>query len=1384
LSTEDPDDRNKHRVWDEERSRVTFGQPASAGFETGASRLDLVEEAKAAWKGQLVDLGGRNTLLYYRDLKVGTLDLSPGSGADEVQVGELLASRTVPLSHMFDDESRPDAAKRARTVRGKAAENFEERGLHTLFLAWGMATWSSRRSPVTPEAPVLLRQAHLAAKGRADESFEISLPGDWELNPTLLYALRADFGVNVNPDELLALLDEGGVGAPDPGSLFERLTKLAEPVPQFLIAPRVVIGNFSYAKMTMVADLENGTEALLASEIVCAIAGYEPAQQALRDRHPTVAVNEPDLAPPADEFLVKDADASQSYAINAAIRGGDLVIEGPPGTGKSQTIANLIAAFAARGQRVLFVAEKRAAIDAVLVRLAEVGLSDIVLDLHDGVTSKRRLAQDLARSLAGASSIALPEVRGLQETLVRRRGDVVAHDAAMHDVRQPWDISVYKILCLRAGIPETARSPIRVDLEVLTARAYEQAQSDLRAYTNLGGLRLSPATSPWAAALYAGTVPTAALAEAASNAALDLVSHTWPQAIARLENVARECGLQLPAELGGWAGVFELLSSVTDTGSVFEETIFNLPLAELLMAMAPAKRSPLGRSLAAVTKASYRAARRQLRAVAQPGTTAGSRALLAALSRATALSVSWCQLRTDEGQPRMPSDLAGAKGAYHQLLDELRALAVYAGLTDLEQQSAEGLTKRLSALASDTETLSKLPELSRLRSSLRRTRLDQLLDDLSARNLDVDQALATLAWVWLTSLLTRIQLSDLRVGGFERTAHDRNVREFSAADRAHIASGPLRVRRAVAERITAARDQYPEQSQVVAKQAALTRRHLPMRDLYQVAPNVLAALKPCWAMSPLVVSQLLPMQRCFDVVIFDEASQVTPADAVGSLARAERAVVAGDPHQLPPTKFFSASGGGADDENEPDITGALVRDVESVLEQMTVLLPPPIGTRTLRWHYRSKDERLIAFSNAQESLYNYSLTTFPGGASEDTIAHVHVPFRLGRVDQEDSVADEVLRVVALVAQHARQRPRESLGVIAMGVKHSNRVEEAVRRARQTDDALDAFVTGHASDQAHKEPFFVKNLERVQGDERDAIILTVGYGKSSDGRMLYWFGPINYAGGERRLNVAITRARARMTVVSSFSSADLDPKALKAEGAKMLARYLAYAESGGSNLGDAAMPKPDLNPFERDVEAQLTRAGLPLVAQWGSSGYWIDFAAMHPTEPGRMVLAIECDGASYHSSATARDRDRLRQEHLERLGWRFHRIWSAEWFRHRDAEVVRAVDAYRSAVIDAERADMSDLVGTPLPPESEAAVAREPTPVQRRGPMPVRPNLGPIGSYSHVDLVLLTRWIESDSLLRTEDQLLDEAVRLLGYQRRGSGIVSALEAAIQEVRRPR
>jgi very-short-patch-repair endonuclease len=415
----------------------------------------------------------------------------------------------------------------------------------------------------------------------------------------------------------------------------------------------------------------------------------------------------------------------------------------------------------------------------------------------------------------------------------------------------------------------------------------------------------------------------------------------------------------------------------------------------------------------------------------------------------------------------------------------------------------------------------------------------------------------------------------------------------------------------------------------------------------------------------------LPAARLFDVVIFDEASQIVPADAIPSIMRGHQIVVAGDDRQLPPTNFFRQVGDADEEGNEDDESlVSFGAGFESVLDALRPLLP----TAPLVWHYRSRDERLVAFSNTR--IYGGALTTFPGVLRDDCLRHVVVA-QGPQPGQEVSVDAEVAKVVDLILEHARTRPSESLGVIALGIRHAERIDAALRAtlAELVDSdnpGLEAFFAEDVP-----EPFFVKNLERVQGDERDAIILSIGYGKHRDGRMRYQWGPLLRDGGERRLNVAATRAKHRLTLVSSFSGHDVDPERVTKAGARLLAEYLDYASSGGS--APEASGVAELNSFEADVRDRLAAAGITVVPQYGVGGYRVDFAATHPLDAGRMVLAIEADGASYRESGSVRDRDRLRGEHLQRLGWKYHRLWSTNWFQDPEAEVAKLQKAYSQAV---------------------------------------------------------------------------------------------------------
>jgi very-short-patch-repair endonuclease len=436
----------------------------------------------------------------------------------------------------------------------------------------------------------------------------------------------------------------------------------------------------------------------------------------------------------------------------------------------------------------------------------------------------------------------------------------------------------------------------------------------------------------------------------------------------------------------------------------------------------------------------------------------------------------------------------------------------------------------------------------------------------------------------------------------------------------------------------------------------------------------------------------------------------------------------------------------------------LVQGFESILDVLPVLL----RNKTLTCHYRSEDERLIAFSN--HAYYGGGLTTFPGATVDNPVSHVLLPHRQGQMVDTRSSEDEIETVVDLMVDHAHNRSTETLGVIAMGSYHANRVDAALRqRLEQLQDReLDRFFSDDQRERA-----FVKNLERVQGDERDAIILTVGYTKQSDVRLLNRFGPINNPGGERRLNVAVTRARKRITLVSGFSHTDMDASKLNAVGARQLCEYVRYAESGGAHLSTSH--DISLNPFELSILDRLEAAGLLVIPQYGVSSYRIDFAIIHPDKPGEFVLAVEADGASYHSTPTARDRDRLRQQMLERLGWQFYRIWSTDWFRDQDSEV-EAILATVQDALEADSKPTRELQTVQVKIEDAASLAS-------RSPRPPIPPGGPISEFAEDQLVAIVIWIKSDKLLQTDDELLEEAMRELGFRRRGTRIVAAIENAI-------
>ena len=455
----------------------------------------------------------------------------------------------------------------------------------------------------------------------------------------------------------------------------------------------------------------------------------------------------------------------------------------------------------------------------------------------------------------------------------------------------------------------------------------------------------------------------------------------------------------------------------------------------------------------------------------------------------------------------------------------------------------------------------------------------------------------------------------------------------------------------------------------ILREAQKKSRHMPVRRLLEQTVEVATDLKPCFMMSPLSVSQFLPADYRFDVVVFDEASQITPADAVNCIYRGSQLIVAGDDKQLPPTNFFDSELSDGDDGYDED----QLDEFESVLglaKGSAIMRSLP-----LRWHYRSQHEALITYSNHE--FYEGNLVTYPGADEHRADLGVELIVTDGhyrRGTRHDNPAEAEM-VARRVQRHATEHPNLSLGVVAFSRAQADAVEDAIDRLRREHPELE-----HYFDASRLDGFFVKNLENAQGDERDIILFTVGYGPDEAGKFTMNFGPVIRQGGWRRLNVAVTRARRRVEVITSFHPERMDTRTSTNEGLIALQRYLNYADRGLSALAvDLSQSDGELeSPLEESVNETLRSWGYDVTPQVGTAGYRVDLGVRDPDAPGRFMLGVECDGRAYHSSRIARDRDRLRQEVLEGLGWRLHRIWGPSWYRDRATEERRLQDALEQA----------------------------------------------------------------------------------------------------------
>ena len=617
---------------------------------------------------------------------------------------------------------------------------------------------------------------------------------------------------------------------------------------------------------------------------------------------------------------------------------------------------------------------------------------------------------------------------------------------------------------------------------------------------------------------------------------------------------------------------------------------------------------------------------------------------------------------------------------YHADLNKLTASTLsefyrYSGAD--ENNKIAAIISKLDELDTQTEAFVTWCEVLNIRAELKNLGLDTIVSafvNLSNPEVPFGDYETLYCFLVYHALSNEVLRTKPVLGSFSRTTHENLRCSFKKIDLELQELNAQKLIRKLSQKTIPQGDggRSPKEftnAHLIRHEIGKKKAHIPIRQLVNRAYNTLIAIKPCFMMGPLSVAQYISPHRAkFDILIMDEASQVKPEDAIGAFARAKQIVVVGDSNQLPPTGFFDTLGNDNDD-NPDDETN--ISNSESILDVCKQRFQ---RLHRLRWHYRSQHQSLISFSNRH--FYDNDLIIFPSPtAHSDTIGVKHVYVSDGIYTSQSNLI-EAGQIVKEIMEMIEQQPTLTYGIVTMNVKQKMVIADEIERVRKDNPRFDSYIND--SEQTDT-GFFVKNLETVQGDERDVIFISTTFGLDKEGTFRQHFGPINGKDGWRRLNVLFTRAKRHVRIFSSFN-----PNLIKIDntkeqrGLRALKDYLNYAITGNDNHSYLTGQEPD-SDFERAVGSFLVSKGYDIIYQLGVAGYRIDMVVVHPQCPSNYVLAIECDGATYHSTSSARDRDRLREENLRKLGWsHIHRIWSTDWFKKRKQEEVRLLQEVERA----------------------------------------------------------------------------------------------------------
>lgn len=1275
----------------------------------GGADKDSTQARIDGWAQRLLDLSKANRLLNVRDnAKVVPL-LCPTPAALEDAIAADSGFRVKSYENFLDEEAgrafrklapavaleqyrdtlekslrecelwsvlpKKDTERRLKELYRAARVDLEESGVNTLFLALGTLEWreaGAAKSAPRCRAPILLVPVKIERRSVSDGYRIRRLDEETIVNTTLLEMLRVEYRLSVPGLDQLPT-DDSGV---DVEKVFGILRAAVRDLPGLAVSEDCMVGQFSFGKFVMWKDLTSRSEAIRANPLVAHLIARKGAYDDGVEAFPATEVDK--HLDYARLCCPLSADSTQLAAILYSALGKTFVLHGPPGTGKSQTITNIIAHNLSLGRRVLFVSEKKAALDVVYGRLSRLGLAPFCLQLHSNKAGKADVYAQFSEALkVGAAAPAgdsAATVREIED--VRRQLDGYVKSLHRQTVSgfTPYDL----FSRLVRGEIDGDGSLVRGNAREVTAEEYDKAK---RAITVAAEMREG--------------IPADAV-----KALARVKPFAWsPGAEARLA----EDAVRIAGELREAKAELEKVGGPSEDAARFLKRYFNFlketrkfeenvavaydPAALRKMPVRELRRrlGEIDRAFVLVRVFKERALVREYAAVAKDGALDRVR-LREAMKLATSLQEADEELAKLE--PRAKQLLGEGfdpKTANPDERFEARARA------ELRLEKACGAVSELIVAEPSELVPAKSGELVELADGIAahaKGNLRQAFMYFEARReipfvagavaeaLDGDDAPDAAAWsaqfdkAFQSKLLDETMESEPAFGSFRGVAREAQIARFRELD----ARCAELARRSLVAKLTAAiprtdghaRRGDTSELGLLMHECGKKMRQKPVRQILAETPTLMPSIKPCFLMSPLSVAQYLPVDAAFDLVVFDEASQIPTWDAIGVIARGKQLIVVGDPKQMPPTSFFQK---GPDEEAE-------VEDLESILDEC---LHAGLMSCFLGWHYRSRHESLIAFSNHR--YYEGGLNVFPAAALTDRlgVSFVYVPDGVYEASGSRTNRREAERVAEIVMRWMSDPECEgkSIGVVTFSEAQRDLVEDLVDERREAAPELEARFAEQGD-----EPFFVKNLENVQGDERDAIVFSVGYAPDANGKFNMVFGPLSNQGGERRLNVAITRAREKIVVVSSIHGRQIDTDRVSRQGPADLRAFLDYAEKGYR----IALPQADAtnDRFAEEIAATLEKAGAKVSRDVGCGGNRVDVAVRDPEDDAKYVMGVTCDGYGYAGARTARDRDRLHDDVLASLGWNVVHVWAVDWAYDRPRAEKRLLEQLEKATIRKEQ----------------------------------------------------------------------------------------------------